>query len=86
MLSLSSMPVLMSRTFAKPFSAIYTSPDNGLTWSELSNSKINLPEALKLNDAPFVAMVDSKKYMWIVTGGEKPSVWRGVINRLLFKD
>ena len=77
---------LFGKDSVDAFSAIYTSPDNGLTWSELSNSKIKLPVSLKSNDAPFVAMVDSKKYMWIVTGGEKPSVWRGVINRLLFKD
>ena len=77
---------LFGKDSVDAFSAIYTSPDNGLTWSELSNSKIKLPVSLKSNDAPFVAMVASKKYMWIVTGGEKPSVWRGVINRLLFKD
>ena len=65
-----------------PFETIYSSPDNGLTWKALT--KVKLPEAIKDNDAPFVAYTDSNNYLWIIIGGEKPAVWRGCINRLSF--
>ncbi len=64
------------------FEAIYASRDNGLSWNALAN--VALPAGLVGLDVPFVSTVDNDNFLWIVTGGEKPTVWRGRINRLSF--
>lgn len=68
----------------EPFSMYYVSRDNGLTWSPSADEKMVLPESLLGCTAPFTATVDNKKRMWIITGGDAPVVWRGVINRLAY--
>lgn len=68
----------------EPFSMYYVSRDNGLTWSPSADENVVLPESLLGCTAPFVATVDNKKRMWIITGGDTPAVWRGVINRLAY--
>ncbi|MBR2637618.1 MAG: hypothetical protein IKD40_02090 [Bacteroidaceae bacterium] len=68
------------------FSNFYTSVDNGLTWSKVANTKVDLPKALYESKAPFATIVDSRNYMWIISGGETPVVWRGIINRLSFNE
>lgn len=71
-------------TSIKAFSVLYFSRDNGLTWEPYDNGKMALPEALRGVDAPYASAVDAEQYLWIVTGGDNPSVWRGIINRLAF--
>jgi hypothetical protein len=45
-----------------------------------------MPAGLQGNDAQFAATVDSDNRIWIVCAGEKAAVWRGIINRLGFKN
>jgi hypothetical protein len=45
-----------------------------------------MPAGLQGNDAQFAATVDSNNMLWIVCAGEKAAVWRGIINRLGFKN
>lgn len=66
-------------------SSFYVSRDNGITWKAPEGFDQRLPHELQGDDTPFVATVDSNNVMWIVMGGEKPAVWKGIINRLGFK-
>ena len=66
-------------------SSFYVSRDNGITWKAPEGFDQRLPHELQGDDAQFVATVDSNNVMWIVMGGEKPAVWKGIINRLGFK-
>ena len=68
------------------FSELYISRDNGITWKAPDDFYQRMPADLQGNDVPFVATVDSNNMMWIVCAGEKPVVWKGIINRLGFKD
>lgn len=67
------------------FASFYISKDNGIVWKAPEGFYQLLPKALKNNDVPFVATVDSNKYMWIITADENVGAWRGIINRLGFK-
>lgn len=75
---------IVNETAVEAFSSFYVSKDNGLTWSKISDENVALPESLIGLSAPFAATVDDKQRVWIVTGGETPVVWRGIINRLAF--
>lgn len=66
------------------FSNFYISSDNGLTWIA-DIKKALLPSELSGSDAPFVPMVDSDNYIWIVIGGENGTVWRGILNRFAYE-
>lgn len=66
------------------FAAIYTSNDNGLTWSCVEDDAVQLPAGLRGTSAPFAALADSDNRIWIITGGDVPTVWRGRVNRLGF--
>ena len=70
----------------KAFSALYISRDNGITWKAPAGFYQRIPAELQGCDVPFVATVDSNNKMWIICAGEEPVVWRGIINRLGFKD
>ena len=70
----------------KAFSALYISRDNGITWKAPDDFYQRIPAELQGCDMPFVATVDSNNMMWIICAGEEPVVWRGIINRLGFKD
>lgn len=65
------------------FSTLFKSPDNGLTWHAIK-SKLELPEEMRGSTAPYAAVVDENNRLWIVSGGNTPTVWCGIINRLLF--
>ena len=67
-----------------PFSAFYVSTDNGLTWVT-EGVKAKLPDALLGATAPYTAVVDSYNYIWIIQGGDEPSVWRGILNRFEYE-
>ena len=71
----------------KAFSSFYISRDNGITWKSPEGFYQRMPAALQGNDAQFAATVDSGNFVWIVCAGEKKCVvWKGVINRLGFKN
>lgn len=70
----------------KAFSALYISRDNGITWKAPAGFYQRIPAELQGLDVQFVATVDSNNMMWIICAGEEPVVWRGIINRLGFKD
>ena len=67
------------------FSSFYISRDNGITWKAPDDFYQRMPADLQGCDAPFAATVDSNNVMWIMCGGEKPVLWRGIVNRLGFK-
>ena len=71
---------------AVAFSSFYISRDNGITWKTPGGFYQRTPADLQGYDAPFAATVDSNNVMWIVCAGEKPVVWKGVVNRLGFKE
>lgn len=75
---------MVDGTAVEAFTSFYVSPDNGLTWSQLSDENMVFPETLVGSSAPFAATVDDGKYIWIVSGGDTPVVWRGIVNRLAF--
>ena len=68
------------------FEELYISRDNGITWKSPEGFYQRTPEELQGNDAPFVATVDSNNVMWIVLAGNELVVWKGIINRLGFKN
>lgn len=68
----------------KALSAFFVSKDNGIVWKENESFYQRLPKELSGNNAPFAATVDSKNYMWIVSGAPNGGVWKGIINRLGF--
>ena len=68
------------------FSELYISRDNGITWKAPDDFYQRMPANLQGNDVPFVATVDSNNMMWIICAGKNPVVWKGIINRLGFKD
>ena len=67
------------------FSEFYISRDNGITWKAPDDFYQRMPADLQGCDAPFVATVDSNNMIWIVCAGDKPMVWKGIVNRLGFK-
>lgn len=70
----------------KAFESFYVSRDNGITWKAPKGFYQRMPGALLGCDVPFAATVDSHNRIWIVCEGEKTKVWRGMINRLGFKN
>ncbi len=61
---------------AEPFSCLYESGDNGLTW--LKDTCYTLPEGFSNGDGEaFAIAVDSDNYIWIMCGGDGGQVWRG---------
>ena len=67
------------------FSSFYISRDNGITWKAPDDFYQRMPADLQGDDSPFAVTVDSNNVMWIVCAGEKPVVWKGIVNRLGFK-
>lgn len=69
-----------------PFSAIYTSNDNGITWQATSD-KITFPEEFQTkyeeSDGNYSSVVDDNHFIWIMWGNTG-EVWRGRINKLGF--
>lgn len=68
------------------FSTFFISKDNGIVWRPYDDFYQLLPKDLKGCDSSFVAATDSRNYIWIITSGQEPSVWRGGINRLVVKE
>ena len=68
------------------FASFYISRDNGITWKAPEGFYQRMPAALQGCDAQFAATVDSNNMIWIVCAGEKAAVWKGMINRLGFKN
>ena len=62
----------------KPFSQMYVSPDNGITWRTHKN-KLTLPDELIGYDGPFQAAVDDDGWCWIVL--PDGTAWRGKLNQ-----
>ena len=67
------------------FSSFYISRDNGITWKSPDDFYQRMPADLQGYDAPFVVTVDSNNVMWIVCAGDRPMVWKGIVNRLGFR-
>ena len=67
------------------FDTFFISKDNGIVWKPSGSFYLRFPETLKSNEAPFVSLVDSNNFIWIITAGENATVWKGIINRLGFK-
>lgn len=74
----------MNGSNAKPFSKLYCSTDQGLTWKE--SSLFTLPDSLPLDvDANTVSMTaDKDNHVWIVSA-KTGEVWKMRINRLGWK-
>lgn len=70
----------------EPFSSFYISKDNGIVWKAPEGFYQLMPDALKGCTAPFVAVADSANFIWIITADESVGAWRGIINRLGFKE
>lgn len=70
----------------EPFSSFYISKDNGIVWKAPEDYYQLMPAALKSCASAFVAVADSKNFVWIVTADENVGAWRGIINRLGFKE
>lgn len=68
------------------FSSFFISRDNGITWKAPDGFYQRMPADLQACEDSFVATVDSNNVMWIVCGGDTPVVWKGLINRLGFKN
>lgn len=68
------------------FSSFYISRDNGITWKEPEGFYQRMPAELRGCDEPFVATVDSNNVMWIICAGDEPFAWKGIINRLGFRN
>lgn len=66
-----------------PFSVLYTSNDQGISWRE--SSLFTLPSLSTVVNADAVAMIaDSQNYVWIVNAADS-SLWKMRINRLGWK-
>ena len=68
------------------FESLFVSRDNGITWKAPEGFYQRTPAELQGCEAPFVATVDSNNVMWIILAGDEPVVWKGIINRLGFKN
>lgn len=70
----------------KPFSNLYASMDNGITW-ETASAKIAFPEEFPTNyeesDGNYSCTVDDNHHIWIMWS-KTGEVWRGRINKLGF--
>lgn len=66
----------------KALSTIYISRDNGLTWDAAKDGGPTLPAELSGTEAPFSATVDSNGNIWLATGGDNGTIWRGRMNKL----
>lgn len=70
----------------KPFSSLYISTDNGITWKAASD-KITFPEEFQTkyeeSDGNYSCIVDDNHFIWIVWS-KTGEVWRGRINKLGF--
>ena len=62
-----------------PYSQIYQSRDNGLTWKY--NSHYQLPEGFDTQATSVAASTDSNNFLWLHCSGTG-QVWRGRLNRL----
>ena len=68
------------------FASFYISRDNGITWKAPEGFYQRMPAGLQGCNAQFAATVDSNNMIWIVCAGDKAAVWKGMINRLGFKN
>ena len=76
---------------AVAFSSFYISRDNGITWKVPEGFYQRMPAGLQGREVQFAATADSNNMIWVVcaTGDAaevKAAVWKGMINRLGFKD
>ena len=74
-------------TVIEPFSAIYASEDNGITWKAFT-SKVMFPETFgdlyEQADGHYSCVVDDEHHIWVMWS-QTGEVWRGRINKLGFK-
>lgn len=70
----------------EPFSRIYTSKDNGITW-QTAPSKMTFPEEFQTlyeeADGQYACVVDDNHFIWLIWA-QTGEVWRGRINKLGF--
>lgn len=62
-----------------PWSTIYQSRDNGITWKE--NSRYKMPEGFDTSATKVLFTTDSLNYLWLCSE-ETEQLWRGRLNRL----
>ena len=65
--------------FGSPYTTIYQSRDNGITWK--NNSMYQMPEGFDANATSVHVRVDDNNYIWLYCQGTG-QVWRGCLNRL----
>ena len=65
--------------FGSPYTTIYQSRDNGITWK--NNSMYQMPEGFDTNATSVHVRVDDNNYIWLYCQGTG-QVWRGCLNRL----
>lgn len=68
------------------FSSFFVSKDNGIVWRENESFYQRLPKELAGSSLPFAIASDSRNFIWIIAGGPDGGVWKGIINRLGFKE
>lgn len=68
------------------FETFFVSKDNGIVWKASNDFYKRLPGELAGDESQFAATVDSGNRLWIVNSGDKACVWRGMVNRLGFKE
>lgn len=73
-------------TDVQAFASFYISKDNGIVWKEPSGFYQRLPKELAGNNSAFAVAVDSNNNLWIVVSGADGGTWKGIINRLGFKE
>lgn len=70
----------------KPFSTLYTSRDNGITWQTASD-KVAFPEEFQTkydeSEGNYSCIVDDQQFIWIIWS-KTGEVWRGRVNKLGF--
>ncbi len=65
--------------FGSPYTAVYQSRDNGITWKK--NSMYQLPDGFDVNATSVKVKVDDDNNIWLYCQGTG-QVWRGCLNRL----
>ena len=63
----------------KPYTTIYQSRDNGITWKE--NALYTMPDGFDTATTKVTMTVDADNYLWLFCSGTG-QVWRGRLNRL----
>ncbi len=69
----------LSNSSVAPYSQLYRSNDNGITWHKVTE-KLGLPSDFEADASKPVSLLTSGNYIWMIQCGG--NVWKGKINKL----